>query len=489
MTDRDPENPRRRRRKPSATDQLSRARDSLQSGRRAAEDPSIAARGDSMRLGDADDGGDGSLVRSMLRDMGPQSGGGRDSGRYDDGSYGDEPYGREPYDDDGYGPATAMARTATRRTRTPTPMIALMKTASTRMVLIRTASIATASIATAMIKTDMTATDTAAKRSRATRRTAGRWGRRDISAAVTRMTARMTTTTLRLLTRRRAGAAARGARSGVNRLPAALLAPTMREARAHGSYDEDDAYDDAYDRAGSAAGAAIGAAPLGSARPARAPYRDDPHDDPYDDDAPFDDDYGAPRHEDDYPAPGQEQRVPSDTPPPSGRPPAPFGTVVRMLAGRYLRARRKEGFISVIALLSLIGVTLSVAVLIVVMSVMNGFRAELVGKIIGTNGHMTAVANLGGPIENYDAVAERVRAVPGAWRAAPIISAPVFATGPFGGGGGVQVRGITLEDLQRMEDVAITPEVERRIACGVRSAPRRRCGLGPGGSAELAHRR
>ncbi|HIF11018.1 MAG TPA: lipoprotein-releasing system transmembrane subunit LolC, partial [Sneathiellales bacterium] len=59
-----------------------------------------------------------------------------------------------------------------------------------------------------------------------------------------------------------------------------------------------------------------------------------------------------------------------------------------ILAGRYLRARREEGFISVIAVFSLVGIALGVATLIIVMAVMNGFRAELLGRIIGINGHL-----------------------------------------------------------------------------------------------------
>ncbi len=68
----------------------------------------------------------------------------------------------------------------------------------------------------------------------------------------------------------------------------------------------------------------------------------------------------------------------------------PFAPFEWMLAGRYLRARRKEGFISVIAGFSFLGIMLGVATLIVVMSVMNGFRTELLNKILGLNGHFTS---------------------------------------------------------------------------------------------------
>ena len=65
-----------------------------------------------------------------------------------------------------------------------------------------------------------------------------------------------------------------------------------------------------------------------------------------------------------------------------------FNPFERMVAFRYLRARRQEGFVSVIAIFSLLGIALGVATLIIVMSVMNGFRAELVGRILGLNGHL-----------------------------------------------------------------------------------------------------
>ena len=66
-----------------------------------------------------------------------------------------------------------------------------------------------------------------------------------------------------------------------------------------------------------------------------------------------------------------------------------FSAFEVMVAGRYLRARRREGFISVIAWFSLIGIALGVATLIIVLSVMNGFRQELLDRILGMNGHIT----------------------------------------------------------------------------------------------------
>src|SRR6187402_3877417 len=88
----------------------------------------------------------------------------------------------------------------------------------------------------------------------------------------------------------------------------------------------------------------------------------------------------------------------------------PFAAFEWLLAGRYLRTRRKEGFISVIAGFSFLGIMLGVATLIIVMAVMNGFRKELLGKILGLNGHIL-VQPLESPLTDYEAVAQRIAAV------------------------------------------------------------------------------
>ena len=80
-----------------------------------------------------------------------------------------------------------------------------------------------------------------------------------------------------------------------------------------------------------------------------------------------------------------------------------------MLAGRYLRTRRREGFVSVIAGFSFLGIMLGVATLIVVLSVMNGFRKELLDKIVGINGHIF-IAPIDSPLTNYAEVARRTPA-------------------------------------------------------------------------------
>lgn len=116
-----------------------------------------------------------------------------------------------------------------------------------------------------------------------------------------------------------------------------------------------------------------------------------------------------------------------------------------MMAARYLRARRQEGFISVIAGFSLLGIGLGVATLIIVMSVMNGFRAELLGRILGLNGHLM-VQSLEGPLAGYDKVADIVRSVPDIKRVAPLVEGQVMATAN-NVAAGAMVRGLRADDL------------------------------------------
>jgi lipoprotein-releasing system permease protein len=124
-----------------------------------------------------------------------------------------------------------------------------------------------------------------------------------------------------------------------------------------------------------------------------------------------------------------------------------FGAFERMVALRYLRARRREGFISIIAWFSLLGIALGVATLIIVMSVMNGFRAELLGRILGLNGHIGIYAASAGGLPNYDNLAARVRAVEGVVSVTPTIEGQVMATSSNGGATGAMVHGISQADL------------------------------------------
>jgi lipoprotein-releasing system permease protein len=123
-----------------------------------------------------------------------------------------------------------------------------------------------------------------------------------------------------------------------------------------------------------------------------------------------------------------------------------------MLSLRYLRARRKEGFISVIAGFSFLGIMLGVATLIIVMAVMNGFRQELLDKILGLNGHLL-IQPLERPLTDWDAVADRVSKVPGVRLAAPIVEGQALASSPFNASG-VLVRGIRGADLAKLGSIA-----------------------------------
>src|SRR5687768_2772613 len=105
----------------------------------------------------------------------------------------------------------------------------------------------------------------------------------------------------------------------------------------------------------------------------------------------------------------------------------PFAPFEWLLSGRYLRARRKEGFISVIAGFSFLGIMLGVATLIIVMAVMNGFRTELLGKILGLNGHLL-VQPIDSPLKDFDDVAKRIAGVPGIKLAVPLVEGQALAS-------------------------------------------------------------
>ncbi len=130
----------------------------------------------------------------------------------------------------------------------------------------------------------------------------------------------------------------------------------------------------------------------------------------------------------------------------------PFAPFEWMLSLRYLRARRREGFISVIAGFSFLGILLGVATLIIVMAVMNGFRKELLDKILGLNGHLL-IQPLDSPLTDYAAVAERISKVGGIKLAAPIVEGQALASSPFNASG-VLVRGVRAADLNKLTSVA-----------------------------------
>lgn len=138
----------------------------------------------------------------------------------------------------------------------------------------------------------------------------------------------------------------------------------------------------------------------------------------------------------------------SDTVPPSKAPTGtkPFAGFEWGLAGRYLRTRRREGFVSVIAGFSFLGILLGVATLIIVMSVMNGFRKELLEKIVGVNGHIFATP-IDRPLDDFDPVANRLKSIPGVRLAIPLVEGQALASSQTGNGG-VLVRGIREADIR-----------------------------------------
>jgi lipoprotein-releasing system permease protein len=123
------------------------------------------------------------------------------------------------------------------------------------------------------------------------------------------------------------------------------------------------------------------------------------------------------------------------------------------VAWRYLRSRRKEAFISVIAGFSFIGIMLGVATLIIVMAVMNGFRTELISRILGINGHMI-VQPIDGPFTDYAELTTKFAAVPGVKLALPLVEGQTLASGQGGAGTGALVRGIRAEDLTKVKTVS-----------------------------------
>ena len=124
---------------------------------------------------------------------------------------------------------------------------------------------------------------------------------------------------------------------------------------------------------------------------------------------------------------------------------APFGQWERMLAGRYLRAKRSQGGVALISIISFTGIMLAVAVLIIVMSVMNGFRAELLGRILGFNGHLFVSGEILATPERHRIVRDVAR-LPGVVQVTPVVEAQAMALG-LGQISGAIVRGVTPQDL------------------------------------------
>ncbi|MBP2299534.1 lipoprotein-releasing ABC transporter permease subunit [Azospirillum picis] len=155
-----------------------------------------------------------------------------------------------------------------------------------------------------------------------------------------------------------------------------------------------------------------------------------------------------------------------------------FNAFERMVAMRYLRARRQEGFISVIAGFSLLGIALGVATLIIVMAVMNGFRAELLGRVLGLNGHLNVYNAQGGPLPDFDILAGTLRKTPGVVSVTPTVEGQALVS-VRGAASGAVVRGVRPEDFRDRPTLAshiirgsLDEFGEDRVAIGVRMAQR-----------------
>ena len=130
----------------------------------------------------------------------------------------------------------------------------------------------------------------------------------------------------------------------------------------------------------------------------------------------------------------------------------PFARFEWLLASRYLRTRRREGFVSVIAGFSFLGIMLGVATLIIVLSVMNGFRKELLDKIVGVNGHIF-LTPIERPLDDYSDVAAKLMAVKGVTLAIPMVEGQALASSQYGNSG-VLVRGMREMDIKRIPFIA-----------------------------------
>ncbi len=166
-----------------------------------------------------------------------------------------------------------------------------------------------------------------------------------------------------------------------------------------------------------------------------------------------------------------------------------FSKFERMVAMRYLRPRRKEGFVSLIAGFSLLGIALGVATLIVVMSVMNGFREELMSRILGLNGHL-GVFSVEQTLTDFDPLAARLRAVPGIVSATPVIERQVMVSSRRTALGAM-VRGLRPGDFRARDILAnniVAGNLERfdsgeGLVLGGKLA--QKLGVKPGGSVTL----
>jgi lipoprotein-releasing system permease protein len=166
-----------------------------------------------------------------------------------------------------------------------------------------------------------------------------------------------------------------------------------------------------------------------------------------------------------------------------------FSPVERLIARRYLRPTKGEGFISLVAGFAFAGIALGVGTLIVVMAVMNGFRYELLSRVLGVNGHATVIS-VGPPIQDFDALTRRIEQAPGVRQAFPYVEGQVMISAN-GAASGALVRGLRLEDLKERPYIAnnvLAGSLDRLsgdhvAAIGVRMA--QRMGLTVGSTLQL----
>lgn len=131
----------------------------------------------------------------------------------------------------------------------------------------------------------------------------------------------------------------------------------------------------------------------------------------------------------------------------------PFSRFEWMIAGRYLRSRRRDAGVSVIAGFSFVGIMLGVAALIIVMSVMNGFRGELLTRILGVNGHLV-MQPIDRQFDDFDEVARRIDQVPGVAFTMSLVQGQVLASRFGGGNTGALVKGVREQDLEQLTPVS-----------------------------------
>lgn len=132
-----------------------------------------------------------------------------------------------------------------------------------------------------------------------------------------------------------------------------------------------------------------------------------------------------------------------------------FSPFERLVAARYLRARKGERFVSIIAIFSLVGIALGVATLIVVASVMTGFQTEIVGRVLAANGHVVLQAFAGEKIQAHQKLTADIAALPGVTAATTVLDGQVLVTADRGGGTGALLRGISRSDLRALTQVRI----------------------------------